>query len=117
LNLKDDTSDAVVGWAIVNTTGSGNLQVQVHTNSAAPGTWDVYVRIAGLNAPGPAIPDGPITVDAEGEGNAHFVIDISSLFGPTPPESIGVRVVVKGGDDDPRYITSPGGKFTNVPVK
>jgi len=95
------------GWAIINTTASGKIQIEIHMYSAIEGTYLVYARVGTASWS----PLTELTVGMNGQGNAHIEIDIPEGEGG----SLEVQVLVK-----PKGV---GGKvgytngLTEVPLK
>jgi len=95
------------GWAIINTTGSGKIQVEIHMYEAVEGTYDVYVCTSPPYDYSNFFAD-LLTVNKNGNGNAHVEIDI-------PANMLEVKVVVKQGSGS--AIVGYTNGLTPVPLK
>ena len=102
----DPGSGPAAGWVIINTTGSGKLQVEVHMYDAPEGTYDVYVAIN----PPPSELVTQLTTNKNGIGNAHFEYEI-----PEGVVIVEVKVVVKPVGTSAIIGYSNG--LTEVPLK
>jgi len=84
---QDDPGNGeAAGWAIINTTADGKLQVEVHMYNAPEDTYDLYVCTWS-----PYVPNlyaELLTTNKNGIGNAHVELDI-------PEGMTKVKVVVK----------------------
>jgi len=97
------------GWAIINTTADGKLQVQVHMYNAPEDTYDLYV----CTSPPYSWNLYVLTTNENGIGNAHVELDI-----PEHNLEIGqleVKVVVKIGSGG--AIAGYTNGLTEVPLK
>ena len=98
------------GWAIINTTASGKIQVEVHMYDAVEGTYDVYVCTSppysyGIYA--------QLTAKKNGIGNAHAELDIPEHN--LEIKQLEVKVVVKIGSGG--AIVGYTNGLTEVPLK
>jgi hypothetical protein len=98
------TATDVVGFAILELDGSGNLQVEVSVKNGMPRTdYKVYV----LAAPCAVIfTDDLLTTNKKGKGNTHVMVPVASIPANT---KIAVQLV------SPPTATVPGtGPFTDI---
>lgn len=75
-----DTSGATYGFAVINTTGNGMLQVQVSVKGGTPNaTYDIYVNqdLGGC----PTVATGTLTTNGQGNGNGH--VQVPAVAGAT----------------------------------
>lgn len=93
------------GWAIINTTASDKVQVQIHMYDADEGTYGVYV---GEQGNWDIVTK--MTVKKNGNGNIHVEFDI-----PADADSLVIQVVVypEGGVGMVGYTNG----LTEVPLK
>ena len=93
LRMVGDHKDApgsgpTVGWAIINTTAAGKLQIEVHLYDAPEGTYDFHIVIN--DPPQEPEPWPQLTTNKNGIGNAHFEYEI-----PEDAVSLTVKLNVK----------------------
>jgi hypothetical protein len=86
--------DPDVGWAIVNTTASGRLNITAHLDNGRPNQeFGVSVRVRyedGTVTPYKDI--GVLSANDEGKGNFHGHLDIDPPAGSTTLRRVAVRV-------------------------
>ena len=106
---NDPGSGDPAGWAIINTTADGKLQVQVHMYNAPEGTYDLYV----CTSPPYRWNLYVLTTNENGIGNAHVELDIPEYN--LEIEQLEVKVVVKIGSGG--AIVGYTNGLTEVPLK
>lgn len=104
----DAGSGDPAGWAMIDTTASGKIQIEIHMYSGIEGTYSVYARVGKVHWD----PLTELTVNKNGKGNAHVELDI-----PEGEEgSLKVQVLVI----KPEWLGEVRGYtngFSEVPLK
>ncbi len=98
------TEDEIVGWAIANTTGSGELVILVKLTGGEPNAeYDVFVTVDGGEFPGGL---ELLSTDDEGKGSVHLKLDLPE----TTEDIVPVQALLMG----PEILDSD---VTPVPLK
>jgi len=121
LNLRTGGEDPdapgdgpAAGWAIINTTADGKLQIEVHMYDAPEGTYDFHIVInlpPQENFPGPY---PQLTTNKNGICNAHFEYEIPEDI-PEDAVSLTVKLNVKSAGTGGKVGYASGVKV--VPLK
>ena len=86
--------DPDVGWAIVNTTASGKLNITVHLNNGKPNEeFDISLRVRyedGIIVPFTNI--ATLSTNSQGKGNAQVQVTIDPPAGSDALRRVAVRV-------------------------